>query len=90
MERKSPWQRCFITIIGIITIGVIVIVFIFAGYGFRWSWTGFTASIGPAVQNYQPTKTLWDWMQLLIIPAVLAGGGFLFNAAMSRNDQRIV
>jgi pentapeptide repeat protein len=33
-------------------------------------------------------KTLWDWLQLLIIPAVLAIGGYVFNHTMSRNEQR--
>src|SRR5438270_2744173 len=32
-------------------------------------------------------KTLWDWMQLLIIPAVLAVGGYLFNYSTSRNER---
>ena len=33
-------------------------------------------------------KTLWDWLQLLIIPAVLAVGGYLFNYTASRNEQK--
>ncbi len=33
-------------------------------------------------------KTLWDWLQLLIIPAVLAVGGYLFNFTMSRNERQ--
>src|ERR1700693_5191907 len=32
-------------------------------------------------------KTLWDWLQLLIIPAVLAIGGYLFNYSTSRNER---
>jgi Pentapeptide repeats (8 copies) len=34
-------------------------------------------------------KTLWDWLQLLIIPAVLAVGGYIFNFTISRNEQRV-
>jgi len=33
---------------------------IVAGYWFSWAWAGFS------------NKTLWDWMQLLIVPMVLA------------------
>lgn len=33
------------------------------------------------------TKTLWDWMELLIIPAVLAGGAILLNRS-ERNTER--
>ena len=54
-----------------------VIIFIFIGYKLNLVWTGFL------------NKTLWDWMQLLIIPAVLAIGAFLFNLATSQNEQKI-
>jgi hypothetical protein len=33
-------------------------------------------------------KTLWDWLQLLIIPVVLAAGGYLFTFTMSRNERK--
>src|SRR5260370_459673 len=76
-----------------ITIGVIVLVgligLIFAGYWFNWDWTGFNQHIGPRVPQSQPTKTLWDWLQLLIIPLVLAAGALLFNLATTRTEQKI-
>jgi uncharacterized protein YjbI with pentapeptide repeats len=34
-------------------------------------------------------KTLWDWLGLLIIPAVLGIGALLFNQAMRASDQEI-
>jgi uncharacterized protein YjbI with pentapeptide repeats len=43
------------------------------GYVREWGWTGL-------VKDKSYTKrTLWDWLQLLIIPAVLAGVGLWFN-----------
>jgi len=43
------------------------------GYVLEWDWTGL-------VKDKAYTKrTLWDWLQLLIIPAVLAGVGLWFN-----------
>jgi uncharacterized protein YjbI with pentapeptide repeats len=33
------------------------------------------------------TKTLWDWMELLIVPLVLAGGAFFLNRS-ERNTER--
>jgi uncharacterized protein YjbI with pentapeptide repeats len=33
-------------------------------------------------------KTLWDWLQLLIIPAVLVVGGYVFNYTTTRAEQR--
>jgi uncharacterized protein YjbI with pentapeptide repeats len=33
-------------------------------------------------------KTLWDWMQLLIVPFMLAGGGYLLNSRYQQyNDE---
>jgi len=51
-------------------------VLIAAGYIFNWDWTGLSR------------KTLWDWLQLLILPAVLALGGYLFNYTTSKNEQK--
>jgi len=76
-----------------VTIGVLVLVgligLIFAGYWFNWDWTGFNEHIGPRVPQYQPTKALWDWLQLLIIPLVLAVAALLFNRATTRTEQTI-
>ena len=47
------------------------------GYLFGWGWTGLPRSKVPS--NTQPTKTLWDWLDLLIVPIVLAIGGYLFT-----------
>src|SRR5258708_7500485 len=76
-----------------VTIGVLGLVgligLIFAGYWFNWDWTGFNEHIGPRVPQYQPTKTLWDWLQLLLIPLVLAVAALLFNRATTRTEQTI-
>ncbi len=81
---------------------VVVIALIIAGYWF--DWTGFDGyyqvttahtisgpSAGTVVRTevYQPGKALWDWMQLLIIPAVLVVGGFLLNSTTSRTEREI-
>ena len=54
-----------------------IVLLIFVAYRFGWSKTGFL------------NKTLWDWMQLLIVPVVLGAGALLFNYTTSHNDQRI-
>jgi uncharacterized protein YjbI with pentapeptide repeats len=61
--------------ITILVVGLLALVIF--GYLLRLAWTGFF------------NKTLWDWLQLLIIPAVLAVGGYLFNFAASRNEREI-
>ena len=40
-------------------------------------WIGFGES--KVNKDVRPAKTLWDWLKLLIIPAVLAIGGYLFT-----------
>ncbi|HYT43191.1 MAG TPA: pentapeptide repeat-containing protein, partial [Methylomirabilota bacterium] len=67
---------------------------IILGYIFNWDWTGLNATdFSSTPQNipktivYQPEKTLWDWLQLLIIPAVLAVAGYVINLTISRGEQ---
>ena len=33
--------------------------------------------------------TLWDWIKLLVVPAVIAGGGIWFNAQQRERDKQI-
>ncbi len=48
--------------------------------GYTQDWIGLRAYTDPK-GDYHPAKTLWDWMELLIIPIVLAVGGFLLGQA---------
>ncbi len=51
---------------------LLVVLVLLGGYKLNWGWTGFNGS-------NKSGKTLWDWMQLLFIPVVLAVAGFWFN-----------
>ena len=51
--------------------------FVVATYRFGWSSTGFLS------------KSLWDWLQLLIIPLVLAIIAVVFQRVNSRTEQQI-
>jgi len=53
-------------------LALLVVLILLGGYNLNWSWTGFNGS-------NKSGKTLWDWMQLLFIPVVLAVAGFWFN-----------
>ena len=89
MEVRRKIKRRWV-VIGVAICLIVVIVLIIIGY--RFDGTGFNAYIGPQLkpyQQYRPEKTFWDWMQLLIIPFVLAIIALLFNLAMSRNEQNI-
>src|SRR2546421_1487436 len=93
---RSWWQKIRkpLEIAVIITLGAVsitVIVMVIAGYIFHWDWTGlspYTSPSHPKDSNFQRGKTLWDWLQLLIIPLVLAVGGYLFSASVSKNEQK--
>ena len=55
---------------------IIITLLIILGYFFNWTGFGqYTSSQGEIYR----AKTLWDWMQLLIVPIVLAGGALWFN-----------
>lgn len=72
-------KRRRVKIIQIVTILVVIIVatwFLLNIFNLNWpSWTGFQQ------------KTLWDWLELLIIPAVISFGAFLLNQNQKQRDQ---
>jgi hypothetical protein len=70
---------------GIIVTLVVVLLLIRAGYGYHW--TGFGQS--KVNDNVQPAKTLWDWLSLLIIPLVLAVGGYWFNHSENSRSRKM-
>jgi hypothetical protein len=57
--------------------------------GYVWpEWTGFAGFADPSGE-YHPAKTLWDWLDLLVVPAVLGIGALLFNKATRDREQRV-
>lgn len=96
MEQKQQfWSRVGKVLskrIGIIGIVVLVLACIItglsiAGYIFRLEWTGVLGT-----QDNGP-KTLWHWLDLLIIPIMLAAGALWFKQAAAKatayiEDQR--
>jgi uncharacterized protein YjbI with pentapeptide repeats len=52
-------------------------------------WTGFVAEHGNGTPTAQQpaAKSLWDWLQLLIVPFVLALAAFALNAAQDRRES---
>ncbi len=60
----------------------------FVFFGYQHEWTGFGPRDGTEGQAV-PGKTLWDWLELLIVPIVLAAGAFLLDGSRRRSDQRL-
>jgi hypothetical protein len=64
---------------GIAALAFLIIVI--CGYLFGWKWTGLVA-----VATYT-RRTLWDWLDLLIVPVLLAIGGYLFTRSQNRRTR---
>ena len=67
-----------------IVLMVVILVTLILGYVQVLKWTGMTGK----TDEFQ-TRTLWDWLQLLIVPAVLALGGLWFAAQQDIRQQRM-
>jgi len=72
---------------GIIVLPILLVRVILLGYSVPF--TSFNEQHGSNPEQYQPAKTLWDWLQLLIIPAVLAVGGTIFNRLLDARSRDI-
>jgi uncharacterized protein YjbI with pentapeptide repeats len=83
-QQSRWWKRVLWPGIIILTL-VVVLVLIRTGYAYHW--TGFGQSRGNGAS--QPSKTLWDWLDLLIVPVVLALGGYLFTRSENLRTQKI-
>ena len=72
-------------------VGLASSVFIVLAYRHRWRWTGFaeTRRTKAEDEDLQRAKTLWDWLQLLVVPLALAGLAFLLNNSQSNREQRL-
>ena len=51
-------------------------------------WTGFNTTRYPLYSGYLPAKNLWDWLQLLIIPIILALGAAILGRAQQNRELR--
>jgi len=41
-------------------------------------------------EDFQPARTLWDWLQLLVIPLALAGLAFLLNSSQTNRELELM
>lgn len=56
--------------------------------GYGHAWTGFAEYV-PKTKDAVREKTLWDWLDLLIVPAVLAIVAFLLDGSRKRSEQAV-
>ncbi len=77
---RSWWQQIkqhsvLTVLIALLT--VVIVLVLFGGYKFNWDWTGFN----------RPSKTLWDWLQLLgvlAVPVVVGFGAVWFTTRQGK------
>jgi len=94
-KKSSWWQQIkqhpvATVLIALLSVVIVLIILSILGYIFNWGWTGLGPYISPPHpkdSDFQRGKTLWDWLQLLIIPAVLAVAGYVINLTISRSEQ---
>lgn len=90
MSKDSPTLKKAIKVISILALVLAVSALLVGGYYWNWTWTGFgeTQQSTSRGISHQPAKSLWDWLDLIIVPATLAVGGLLFNRGEKRREQQ--
>lgn len=76
-----------ILIIAVISTLILIVIF---GYTHKLDWTGVFWHARPEEKQNLQYKTLWDWLQLLIVPAMLALGGFWFAQIQKGREERLL
>src|SRR3712207_4853217 len=83
-SRWRPTRQQVLRAVSILA-ALVVVPYVVIRLGYPASWTGFGQT--EVKEGVQPSKTLWDWMDLLIVPVVLAIGGYVFTRSESRATQ---
>jgi hypothetical protein len=65
-------MKRFTGILGLVVLAAVIVTPL-VWLGYSQDWTGFQAYVD-STGTYHPAKTLWDWLDLFIIPGVLAIG----------------
>src|SRR5258708_7636431 len=79
-----------LAVLALIRVGYLIDAIGFNGYHtvtIATSHSGTSPTTVTRTEVEVPAKSFCDWLQLLIIPGVLAVGGYLFNYTTSRNDR---
>jgi len=85
----SWWPKIKTPLLVVLLIVAFVGLYLLVEAGYAYPWTGFGAYTPEKPDpGYQRAKTTWDWLQLLIIPIVLAVGGFFLNRTERINAER--
>jgi uncharacterized protein YjbI with pentapeptide repeats len=78
-----------LTVLGAAMAVAAVVVLIRVGQHYQWTGFGESVQSKPDNREIQPRKTLWDWLQLFIVPLALAAIGLWFAAQQDARQQQI-
>ncbi len=84
MRTKTISLRAAIVVL--VLLAIVLVCFLIQNY--NQPWTGFGPRLN-ADGKIEPGRTFWDWLELLIIPLVLAFAVVFFNRSERRTEQRI-
>jgi uncharacterized protein YjbI with pentapeptide repeats len=85
----EPLHHRPLTVLGAATAVAAVVVLIRVGQHYQWTGFGETVQSKPDDQDIQPRKSLWDWLQLFVVPLALAAIGLWFTAQQDAHQQQI-
>jgi hypothetical protein len=70
---------------------VIISLLLLIRVGYVYEWTGFGAYENQRYGIFVRSKTLWDWMEIMLVPATLAVGvgAFFLNFWQTNNAERL-
>ena len=92
LNEQSPLGQAIVALIVVAVLTIVVLIVL--GYIYQWEWVGVGEAYRPRPFDNEGTpkdirreKTLWDWMQLLIIPVAVAIGTFVLNQMSQRREQ---
>lgn len=74
-------------IAALILAGIVLVAFLTLAYTRKWQWTGLAAIPARGDEPGRAAKTLWDWMQLFLVPLVLALAAFGLALAQDTRQQ---
>ena len=78
--QRRRWIVRGLLVFGII-LGIVIILY-------TASWSGFNERPN-AEGKLEPARTLWDWLELLIVPAILALGALWFNNQIRDRERAL-
>jgi hypothetical protein len=83
-----PYDLGVSLLLGFAAGSVAALLFVTVAYRRKWRWTGFVGAQLHEDQLGSPTRKLWDWLQLLVVPLTLAGAAVAFNYVQNKHDQQ--